>query len=1796
MTQDMKKDMILHTIGKRLVRNVRTLCPSRANSQYVLSGLRNLNNKDITARRSRDYGTYLTTLRFVVPLLMVLTLGATTAWGQTDYSGVWYIASGGNTKESGGYTYSSSTPASNFYLVPTCGPAVAANKSDVFHDNTGEQEPFLTTCKIGQDNEAVWVLKQVTDDDGTFYYVIHVKTNKYVVYDPYFTGYSDPSTDGNWRRKCMHLQSSSDENAKFVVGERDEANYFIPKVFKDKTPGKKTPYIFWNISDGNKNNRQGQGASNYWNGLVGLYGLDNNSLVLDPNSRWQFETAHLAAPTISDVSASNTITITDANSLPAGYTIRYTTGDGTQNAPTATTGTEYSGAIDVTSSMTVKAVVVRYGIVLTNVASKAVSPAVESPTVTNNFDGTISLNTATPGATIYYTTNGDTPDNNSTQYVNTPFSLGNATVIKAIAYLGSVSSVVTTYNVPQYTTPTISFNDATSQITINGLTGATIYYTTDGSTPTASNYTGTGTTTVTINNVSSATTVKAIATHAGYLASDVETLAIAQVATPTIQSDGNNGISITCATEGATIYYTTDGSTPTTSSTEYTGSLTENVSGVTIKVIAVKENMIPSAVGSGTVTLACSNPTFARIGKTVAISCSFPTSGVTIRYTIGGVDPGNSSNVYSGVVDVSSETLPITVKAYASAAGYLDSEIATYTITSFGSGTAEDPYTIASSQEFKEFISNVNADSGNAAAYYQIKGDIDASGSSAITRAFTGTLEGTAKADGTFYTISNLDHALFNTINGGTVKNVILDDVSVSGSGNVGAIANEATGDSRIYNCGILSGSVGGQDYVGGLVGLLDGSSRVINCFSYADITSGSVKAGIVGYNNVATVYTNIQTMVMNCMFYGDIDDNSGSVYPIYGGTEISNDYNNGTSKRLNNYNYFLYEAPFSVGNHITQYNSALAAEGRFLVRFEFYRHLLNSTRELAAWYATGNANNGKGVGAANKMAKWVLDKSIAPYPILKVQDTYPSVVNYAPSEVMIDADNEHRNEGRKLGTLTVNISIGSGYPTGAAIKTGKSQITLTRTDKDPDNYNFNYDKIQLPYYNEVGTGNCTHNKAVTGWKITSMTNGTQGTFTASDTWDGYNFADRAHYAKDLNGTSGRVFSQGGYFNVPEGVTAINIEPYWANAVYLSDACYDRYGYGATDDLTQVGGGQRYTGGNTYSINGDNQVVYTTIANALGGLSNASSVYDNAVVLVGNYHHSDGIGGGAGNELASNKDKAFTIMSIDLNEDNEPDYSLIFRSGKQKTVSPIRYDFINVPAMAMAHKMATHGDLAIPGNCKPLGWFEITTTALMRFNQFEYDSESKKIEAPIILMGGVIEQFVSTNGNPPNPWRTNYLLFGDNVWFKVCSNGCHMEKTYGTPHIPISVTGGDYEEFYLSGFFAPKAVAADDNAEGYIDGGRFGEVAGGGQEEIKGNVTWLIDHADIENFYAGGINAAKSIKGDISTTIKNSHVGVFCGGPKFGDMASGKTIGVTANNCTFGTYFGAGFGGTSSYKDQVYNVYQKLNYNEWNTKLTSNYKSNTRGYYKVDASKDIDGILYDYEYELFGGSTGNVHRLYMLYASFSKAQTNNASSTLTGCTVTGNFYGAGSLGAVVGDVTSTLNNTQVLGSAFGAGYSVTIPKVDVRNLGSFDPEPSYNETTAVYVKAGFPGTTQYEWTTVESLSSDDNALNDTDHTIKTKLPTTGLGSVTGNVTLTIKGYSEVGGNVFGGGESSSVIGAGNKVTVNIEGNTQILGNVFGGGDKGVVEGSTQVNIGEIPTSSSGSGSGSGGESGGGSGN
>lgn len=1231
---------------------------------------------------------------------------------------------------------------------------------------------------------------------------------------------------------------------------------------------------------------------------------------------------------------------------------------------------------------------------------------------------------------------------------------------------------------------------------------------------------------------------------------------------PVITDNGDGTFTITVAT-GATIYYTTDGSTPTTSTpttgtTSVTLNQTENLT--VIKALAkASSDYYPTFVTTYSLPV-CERPVITVSGGNVTISCA--TENAIIHYTTDGSPATSLSTTYAGPFAQGSVT---TIRAIATKAGYItSSEVILQPIIE-----------VSSSADITDMTGNYLLGAG-----FNSTSPIGTS-----ENPFRGTI------NGNLVTLSGLNHPLVAYAEDAIIKNVILDNVSISGGTNVGAICSQATGDTRIYNCGVLAtgstvetdddgyttiincgSTISGSGYVGGIVGLLDGSSRVINCFSYANVSGGSHVGGIVGYNNVVTTAANLKTMVMNCMFYGEVSGTS--IAPIYNGKIITNvDENTGVS----NFNYFRLESSYIQNTSITKvYNCALGAETRFLQRFEFYRYLLNSNRELAAWWATGDAAN------KDEMKKWVLEPSqigsSTPYPILKTAGKYASVVNYTPNDTVYDAEN--RNKGRKLtsigtsGKLAVTIQSGSGGAAGAEITT--SSLDLTITDKDYKHFNFNYGKVQLPYYNDVGTNNYTDGKVVTGWKIVSIIGGTAGSYTtgtanapADVTYDGsgnltatpYNFADRKCTNKDLYGTGGsdRVFNQGAYWDVPEGVTGITIEPYWGKAVYLGDAYYDVvYNADMTTayNVTTVGGGQRFNNG-VSTFNG--QKVYTTLASAVAKLSSSGTVYDNAVVLVGNYHQYNG------NNSTIGSGKPYTVTSIDLDGDNEPDYSFMWRFDGRTKLHPVRYDFVNMIGLGMAQK-STGGtgsyNFGIP---QPLDWFEVTNTALFRVTQFEY-SPADRGKKPIILQGGVIEQWVTQQNDAGD--KVSYFHIGGNVWFKEFHRGSHQDNANKkTPHPPVSVTGGDFDKFYLTGQYQSQAAIYDDNAECYINGGRFGEIAGAGMEGIgtsdgKGNVTWIIDNADIREFYGGGINYAKPVHGNIHTIISNSYVDRFCGGPKFGDMESGRTVTTTATNCTFGTFFGAGYGGNAynryapKNRNNVINLpgpgklnNNAANFDSWNSWVNTEY---TQSY-----NPTYGGVSAQFEYQFIPMSSNieNVARLFVDYVNFSLATCRNVTSSLTGCRITGNFYGGGSLGKVAGPVTSTLTNCTVDGSVFGAGYSASLPTVEVMNTGGFQTEPHYYQDLGTYRTGVLPATTTYTWQHKDDISSTSDAIDKNGHILYTTEDLTSLGTITGMVTLNIEGTTAVTGDVYGGGESSDVAGG---VTVNIDDGT-VTGDVYGGG-------------------------------------
>ncbi len=1684
--------------------------------------------------------------RVAISLLLLFIVGSGNVWGQKVSDGIYYIRN--NNTLSYGYLWPSvTTNTTSGYRYLTTSLATSAEAVD---NVNGVSYP------AHDKSYSHWVVKNVT---GGYIQLINPRLNKYVVIRK--KSYGD--------RDVWLADEASAETVDYTYFELNNASspYKIsPKAglngvnttsgysFNSARGDSDRKWLTWSETDDKPRTGEGRG------GLIQFYSGGTPA--------WTFTSDLLDAPIISDVVENSTVTVADDNGLPDGYNIRYTT-DG--SIPTASSPIMEGKSYTVTSSVTLKAIVERYGVVLTKVAEKAVTPAsCATPVITYDYTTSkVSINCATPSSTIYYTIDGSNPTASSTPYSE-------------------------------------SFS------------------------------------------VNSPTTIKAIATHTIYPTSDVAELALTQVETPTIQNNGSNAISITTATPGATIYYTTDGSVPTTSSAVYSSPLTDNVSNVNIKAIAVKDNMITSAVGNGTVKLQCATPVITRNGLTFTLSCSMPTNA-KLYYTIDGSEPTVSSTPYSEPVAFTPGQLPMTVTAVATHSDYTDSEVSSMEMIN-GSGTSDDPYMIYGSTDFTNFVSNVN-NGTTASASYKLGSDVSASGTDAITTAFTGSF------DGGGYTISGLSHPLFNIVDGGVVKNVMLKNVHINQSGNVGAITGEAKGYTRIYNCGILPNdntfsnrvrhsSVASTDaYCGGLVGWLKDDSRVINCFSFANVNGGTTVAGIVGYNNFASTaketdgkYTELKTAIVNCMFYGNIT--SGTTrYPVYGGEKILNN----TATGINNYDFYRAEANLGLEDN-DHYNCSWPAKEEYLTKYEYYRYLLNSNRELCGWWV-GAPSAPSGMSTtdvqavpkdASLMAKWVLDPSIAPYPILKAPGKYYSAINQDPdnrinpvsktwesrptSENTIMTKAAPDTEGQKLGSITVNINKGGGL-------SGSDSKNIPITAMDIENNDFCYGKIQLPYYNSI-FGDPNSNdwatryggnygaQVVVGWEISAIEGGVAGITNNEDKghkftedWqDGYNFADRYCTTKDEN----RTFAQGGYYYVPNGVSAITITAKWADAVYLdnsADHSYDRvYMSYNTNPNKNIGYHFAPAGSRSSSLGNGKTVQTASVSSQIPD----GSVYEKAIVLVGNHQYRTD-----GNDVGT-ADKGCTIISADFNFDDEPDYSLIWQLGtktNRQNICPIRFDFLPVIEIGMAMKEDASTQYYSLGCYLPLGHFEVTETSLIHFGQFEFGNAKRDKDAPLILNGGIFDQYCKgTKAKTTADDHIDYVILGGNVYIPSFSPGAHVNSgaKYPTRHCAVNVLGGRINNLYLTGNFNNEITPNKDDPHCYIDGGNFKQIAAAGKEGINGDVYFKINHSVIEEFYGGSTLADKLVTGNINVTVDNSKIAKYCGGPKFGNMTldavnpeNNKTVTTNATGTTFGVYYGGGNGGTSyvQYASTDKTVEDATADYDWDNSSwgnLTNYKPNT---YRSGGKNYIA----DYEMEIVNSSAGTdakkgIFRTYFYAAQFSATNTGPITNNLTNCKVLTSFYGGGNLGGVIGDVESTLTDTEVMGSAFGAGYSASVPEVTIYNKDK--TEPTLNVYTGIITPTPDPDTKSthetYTWcykskTTNVVIPSGvviPNNVNTGNPTFEyggkkyfyTEESLENLGTVKGKVTLKIEGTTTVKHSAYGGGEESGVDGNTEvKVTGGTIGTTDMggaeYGNVYGGGkgkaddvNAGLVKGNTTVNI------------------------
>jgi len=316
-------------------------------------------------------------------------------------------------------------------------------------------------------------------------------------------------------------------------------------------------------------------------------------------------------------------------------------------------------------------------------------PAVIADTVTNvlfnNFSADVGVNDTNYDLGFLNTFNFEATNGVATT---------NAPVPGATLRIFSSNATPALIVSPPYFNPGDGFYTATQSVVIASTTpGVTIRYTTDGTTPSSTN----GTIYSGPVSVSTETVLHALAYTAGMVNSAVNTAIYyfpvmpTSVAAPTFSPPGGTyaaaqQVTIACATPGAAIVFTTDGTTPATNNgTLYTAPVTIG-SSTALKAFAYAGSLSNSPVSSVvyTITGAAAGPVFNPPGgmytPAQSVSIASSTLDAVIRYTTDGTIPTPSTGTpYSAPVIINSNTT-LNAIAYAAGAANSPNNSAVYTI------------------------------------------------------------------------------------------------------------------------------------------------------------------------------------------------------------------------------------------------------------------------------------------------------------------------------------------------------------------------------------------------------------------------------------------------------------------------------------------------------------------------------------------------------------------------------------------------------------------------------------------------------------------------------------------------------------------------------------------------------------------------------------------------------------------------------------------------------------------------------------------------------------------------------------------------------------------------------------------------------------------------------------------------------------------------------------------------------------------------------------------------------------
>ena len=386
---------------------------------------RRLASDEITARPSRTYGSRVTSLRLAVSMLLLLIVGTGNVWGQTDYSGTYYIAS--DYKSGSTYQYDPNNLNNNYYLCPSDGWIYYKKENKWIADEASSDGPFLTTFKCRTDeyityggmNNATWVISK----HGDYYAFYHTGTNKHMVLSGQISGCGAD-------RMRVHLEEISSpetpgENALFAIVTQDKSLSIAPSTILDDR---------LTVNGGNKDALTGQSGKtggpkgtgyNYENtaGIVGIY----RSTGTDDNRYFYLEEV-FDRPTFTSTSSQIVIGHSKGNNATIYYTI-----DGTN--PT-TTNYARSGAAPLQIDMPENAVTLKAIAVINDLPSCISSIQVVPNATITLAEATLTYNGTAQTIGVTSVTDGETPIANSKYNVtySNNTNAGTATVnIKDIA-------------------------------------------------------------------------------------------------------------------------------------------------------------------------------------------------------------------------------------------------------------------------------------------------------------------------------------------------------------------------------------------------------------------------------------------------------------------------------------------------------------------------------------------------------------------------------------------------------------------------------------------------------------------------------------------------------------------------------------------------------------------------------------------------------------------------------------------------------------------------------------------------------------------------------------------------------------------------------------------------------------------------------------------------------------------------------------------------------------------------------------------------------------------------------------------------------------------------------------------------------------------------------------------------------------------------------------------------------------------------------------------------------------------